>query len=77
MVFWPFNAEGIDGIHQIEPQLGSDFAQQAESLIEIVADFHHQRAKVERLGQLGGGNLLVGNKQQRLHAGARGVGGHR
>ena len=75
--FLPFDAKGIDGVDQVQSHLFGQQAQHVEGLVEVVSDFDYEGSEFEGLRELGGGDFSGWNKNDGLHSGARGVGGHR
>ena len=71
-----FDAEGVDGVQQVNAETFGEAAHQGEDLIEVRLHLEGARAVFESLGQLAVGDVAVRDEDDRLQARGACVGGH-
>lgn len=73
--FLAFEAEGIDGVHEVEAELGGDVAHAAEAGVEVTFDLEGEGAVVEGLGKFAEGDFAGADEDDALKAIECGVDG--
>ena len=72
----PFQPVGIDGVEQIDRGTADHFRQHPHAAVEVSIQLAGDGAVIDGLGELGPGDLALGQQDQAVHAGAGGVGRH-
>ena len=75
--FLALQAQGVEGVRQVNGKLRGDLTDQAHAAVEIGVDGHHERAVGDGLHELRQGDLIGGEKHDGRDAGGGGVRGER
>ncbi len=70
-----FQAEGVDGVGEVDIVGVGEGAQEGEGLVEVAGDLHDAGAVGDGLAELAAADLAFRDQDQRRHAGRGGVGG--
>ncbi len=74
--FLAFDAEGVDGVEEVDAEAIGEGADEGEDLIEVGFDLEGACAVFEGLGEFAEADVAVGEEDDGFETGGGGVGGH-
>ena len=74
--FLAFDAEGVDGVEEVDAEAIGEGADEGEDLIEVGFDLEGAGAVFEGLGEFAEADVAVGEEDDGFESGGGGVGGH-